>query len=87
MIWNNPNKLTVELTDECYECILKRARGILDRSEISDIDSSKMIASIHSATLLLAEEDSWLERKPKIICPAQLGTIRQQYLEGVGLGN
>ncbi|MCE7736748.1 MAG: DUF89 family protein [Candidatus Heimdallarchaeota archaeon] len=76
----------MKVVDECYECILNRARGILDRSDIPEIDPLEMIENIHSATLLLTEEDTWLEQRPQILCPAQLGTVRQQYLERVGLG-
>lgn len=77
----------MKVVNECYDCILNRARGILDRSDISETPPPEMIDNIHSATILLTEEDSWLKQKPRVLCPAQLGTVRQQYLERVGLGN
>lgn len=77
----------MKVVNECYECILKRARGILERSDIPEIDPTEMIDNIHSAILLLTVKDSWLEQKPQVLCPAQLGSVRQQYLERVGLGS
>lgn len=77
----------MEIVDECYECVLNRARGIIGRSDIPVHNQQKLIANIKSEAKLLTPEESWLERIPKIICPAQLGTLRQLVLEKVGLGD
>ncbi|MHA2029239.1 MAG: ARMT1-like domain-containing protein [Candidatus Kariarchaeaceae archaeon] len=77
----------MQIVSECYDCILKRAHGILDRENYTQQDRENLIKSIETQNILLKPIDSWLRIKPQIICPAQLGSNRQKYLEELGLGD
>jgi uncharacterized protein with ATP-grasp and redox domains len=77
----------MEIVEECYECIMKRARGIINRGNFHELDNKRKIDQIETENSLIKAKQSWLLTKQSIICPAQLGTNRQKHLEEIGLGN
>jgi len=65
----------VKLDDECTNCILKRADRILQRNQHPD--PSKILDLIELKFKNLNNQQFWISN---YLCPAQLGTIRNQVL-------
>lgn len=77
----------MQLVEECYNCILKRSKGILDRNNIDLELQEKIQKNIRNINNTLIPSDSWLSNESNRICPAQLGSNRQQILEVNQLGD
>ena len=77
----------MQLVEECYSCIIKRTNGILLRNNIDLELQNKIINEVTIVNRSLNSSDSWLSNKKNKICPAQLGSNRQQILELNQLGN
>ena len=76
----------VKAVDECIPCILRKAKTILERTEVENSD--EIVQEIETQLISLSLADTWLlSRSTTGLCPAQFGSIRQQILEKYGYGN